>query len=263
MKKFVTIKDGIYIFIIIILCFLIFLFNLDFKINIFDKNNWIDIIIGCLSITISGILSLLLIKQGYKLNEKSEKIETNIFNKQIDLDLRERRLDVYGTIMSLGVSSIINNENYIITNYITGNHSKNEKRFNEIIDKEKDLVIALCESELIFKGNEELLKYIRNIFDTFVDYKGEIQNFFNQLKNLKKVTICELKNDGICILTDEIPLNIIEINPNEYLKCKNIFSEQYKSVRTKEKDLIKLITDKRLIDLFDQAININKIGGVK
>ena len=257
----ISIKDIIYILIIFFLIVLIMLLKKDIEINIFDKDNWIDIIIGSLTILSSTILSLLIIIQGYKLNDKSEKIEIELFNKQVDLDLRERRLNIYSSFMSIGDANIINNENYIITNFINGNHQKNETRFNEIVAKEKELVIALCESEIMFKNHEELLKKIRNLFNAFVEYKRELQNYFDKLYIANKKAIKMLNNDGINITMHNIPKEIITKIPNEYIKCKEIFCKYYNDVRTKENTLIKLITDKTLRSLFDKAININKIGG--
>lgn len=259
-NKKIQVKDIIYILIITILLVLFLLSKKDFETNMLDKDNWIDIIIGSLTFLSSTILSLLIIRQGYKLNDRTEKIEIETFDKQIDLDLRETRLNIYSTFMSIGNSNIINNENYIITNFIGGNHQKNEDRFNEIIIKGNELTVALCEAELMFKEDSELILYIRKIFDTFVEYKQELQNYFVKQYIANKEAIKMLKKDGINVTTQYIPKKIITTSPNEYIKCKKIFCKYYNDVRKKEMDLINLITDEKLRELFDKAINISKIG---
>lgn len=258
-KKYIQLKDIAYFLIIIALIIIIILSKKDFKINLLDKDNWIDIIIGSITLLSSSILSLLIIKQGYKLNEKSEKIEIETFNKQIDLDLRERRLNIYGTFM--GIGNIVGNRESLITNFIGGNHIKNEELFNRIISKENDITVALFEAELLLKDSEELLEYIRNISLTFVSYRQELQKYFEKQYIANDEVISMLKKDDIIVdNTNTIPLNIIINNHDEYEKCKKIFYQYYKPVIEKEKRLLQLISDVKIRNLFDKAINISKIG---
>lgn len=259
LKKYIQLKDIIYVIIIIVLIITIVLSKKDFEINMLDKNNWVDIIIGSLTFLSSSILSLLIIRQEYKINEKSEKIEIESFNKQIDLDLRERRLNIYGTFM--GIGNIVGNREYLITNFISGNHIKNEELFNRIISKENDITIALCEAELLLKKSKKLLQHIRNISLTFVSYRRELQKYFENQYIANDEVIAMLKKDKIIVDdTRIIPLNIIINNHDKYIKCREVFYQYYEPVIEKEKQLLQFISDVEIRNLFDKVINISKIG---
>jgi len=258
MKKIST-KKIICIVIFVILIFLI----IDFKIDILSRDNWVDIIIGAITFLGSSILSILIINQTYKLDEKNKKIEIEIFNKQIDLDLRERRLNIYSSFMSLGVTSMVNNSDYFVLNFIGGNCLNNERRLNDIINKEQELVIALHEAKLLFKDNEKLLENLSEIQFHFTMYRWAIQSYLDKEIYAANDEVIGMLNKDKNITVKSIPEDLIRLDKDEYLKCKDIFYNHYEKAKKEEITLFNLINDDNLQILFDKLININKIEEVK
>lgn len=268
MKK-VTIKDIVYILIIMILLVLLILSKLDFRFNILDKDNWVDIA----AIIPSTLLSILLFKQAYELNKKQEKLEKElskkdkeleieIFNKQLDLELRERRLNIYCTFMSLGVINVRDNKKVLAINFLLGKHEGNEMIMNEIMNKEKEVTNAFCEAKLLFKEDNELLEYIYDIFNQYIEFRIETAKYIRTFYDSNEKGKIYLNSTGIIVTTEWIPYDLISTNPEEFEHVLQIFEDKYTTALEKEIKLRDLITNKKFIEVFDKYINIDKIGEI-
>ena len=258
----VTIKDVIYLIIILVLIILVFLSKMDFRFNILDKNNWIDIIMGFISIIPSTILSIILYNFEKKDSKKQKNLEKTIFNKELDSQLREERLKIFSTIMSLGTLNIINVKNYLVTNFLSQKYDLNADKYNEIVIKEKEITDAYCKSKLLFKDDDKILKIMEKCFNLFVEYRQALQQFMSDCYIANQRAIEELKDWDYRILTPYIPKDIIE-HPEEFNMCKEIFFEYYKKAESKEEEIRNLISNNNTILAFDKYINISKIGDSK
>lgn len=258
-KSKFTFKDVIYILIIIILLILLILSKIDFKINFINKDNWVDIIIGSVEFLGSTILSILIIYQGYKINHKEELLETKMFNKQLDMELRERRLNVYSEFMILGVIGLDNIKNSMINNFISANHEQNKIKYEEILEKERRITKAYCEAKLLFNDDKELVEYLGNLFNLFIEYRFEINKFMGNFYVANEEAIKLLKNEGYSNIGPWIPKEIILEAPEEYEKCVKIFELYYSDVLKKEKEISKIIASEKLDTLFQKYINIKKM----
>lgn len=258
MKK-ITIKDVVYITIITILIVLLILSKIDNNINIISKDNWIDIIMGIIAVFPSLILSIIVYNFEKLSSSKQEKLEKTIFNKELETQLREERLEIFSSLMSLGTFNIINIKNYIVTNFIGGKHELNANKIQEIINKEKEITNAYCKSILIFKKDKKVLKITEECFNLFVEYRQALQQFMADCYVANQKSIEYLNKNGYSIATPYLPLEIIE-HHEEFENCKEIFFEYYKDAEIKEKEIRELISNKDTILAFDKYINIDKIG---
>lgn len=258
MKKF-TIRDIIYISIIIILLVLLILSKFDTNINLISKDNWIDIIMGIIAVFPSLILSIVVYNFEKLSSSKQERLEKTIFNKELETQLREDRLEIFTSLMSLGTFNIISIKNYMVTNFIGKRYELNIDKIQEVICKEKEITNNYCKSKLLFKGDEKVLKIIEECFNLFVEYRQTLQKFMADCYVANQRAIEYLNKNGYCITTPYLPSEIIE-NPEEFKKCKEIFFEYYKDAEIKEKEIRKLISNENNILAFDKYINIDKIG---
>lgn len=258
MKK-ITIRDIIYIGIIIILAILLILSKIDNNINFISKDNWIDIIIGIIAVFPSLILSIIVYNFEKKNSSRQDKLEKIIFNKELDSQLREERLAIFSSLMSLGTFNIINIKNYLVTNFIGGRHELNGNKIQEIIYKEQEITNAYCKSILLFKEDEKIIGIVEECFKLFVEYRQTLQKFMRDCCVANQKSIEYLNENGYSIVTPYLPSKIIE-HHEEFEKCKEIFFEYYKAAEIKEKEISEIISNKDTIMAFDKYINIDKIG---
>lgn len=251
--------NSIFILIITILTVLLILSRLDFKFNILSKDNWISIIMGLLSFLPSFILSIIVFKLDKSANINQQKNEIDIFNKQLNADLREDRLKIFSTIMSLGVLNITSLKDFLISNFISLQTDKNVEKLNEIIAKEREVTDAYCRSKILFKDDEEINKIMEDVLNTFVEYRQEIQKFLSKMPDISNTAIIELEKKGYEINTPYIPIDLIYTSPDDYNMCKELFYRYYDEVDKKEYEIKKIITNENIIKDFEKYINIKKL----
>lgn len=259
-KQFFSIKDIIYLIIILFLIILLILSKKDLDANILNKDNWIDIILSGTSILFSTLLSILIIWQGYKLNKRSEKLEIDTFNKQIDLDLRDRRLEIFNSFESSVYK--LDNKNFFISSFISMNYEKIERRFNSIIEKENELISAYCEAKFVFKDNLELLYLLGEFVPLFSDYCFKLQTFWGDMYKATEEAIIMLRKDGFLLAEKHIPKDLIDTDYKEYKKCVSIFEKYYNSVSETEAKIVEFVSSEKFIIAFEKDINIEKIKEV-
>ena len=257
--KNITIKDVVYIIIISVLLILLVLSKIDNNINVISKDNWIDIIMGVIAVVPSIILSIIVYNFEKNSTIKQEKLEKTIFNKELDSQLREERLEIFSSLMSLGTFNIINVKNYIVTNFIGTRQELNGEKIQEIVTKEKEITDAYCKSKLLFKDDKRILEITEKCFNLFVEYRQLLQKFMADCYVANQKSIEYLNKNGYSIATPYLPTEIIE-HPEEFEQCKEIFFEYYKDAEMKEKEIRELISNKNTILAFDKYINIDKIG---
>lgn len=258
MKK-ITIKDVVYIIIISVLLILLVLSKIDNNINVISKDNWIDIIMGIVAIVPSIILSIIVFNFEKSSTIKQEKLEKTIFNKELDSQLREKRLEIFSSLMSLGTFNIINIKNYLVTNFIGARHELNGEKIQEIVTKEKEITDAYCKSKLLFKDDKRILEITEECFNLFVEYRQSLQKFMADCYVANQKSIEYLNKNDYSIATPYLPSEIIE-HHEEFEKCKEIFFDYYRDAEIKEKEIKGLISNEDTILAFDKYINIDKIG---
>lgn len=239
---------------------MLFLSKIDFDINIISKDNWIDIILNGISILCSVILSSLLLWQGFKLDKRAEKLEIDTFNKQIDLDLRDRRLEIFKSFKSSAYK--LDNKDFFISSFISMNYEKIDRRFNSIVEKENELISAYCEAKFIFKDNLELLDLLENFVSMFSDYCLKLQTFWGDMYKANKEAIIMLRRDGLIFVKKYIPKDLIDTNYEEYKKCFSIFEKYYNPVLESEEKIVDFLSSEKFNRAFEKDINIKKIGEV-
>lgn len=259
-KHFFSIKDIVYIIIILFLIVMLILSKKDLDANILNKDNWIDIILNGISILFSTILSVLIIWQGFKLNKHSEKLEIDTFNKQIDLDLRDRRLEIFKTFESSLYK--LDNKDFFISSFISMNYDKLDRRFNSIVEKENELISAYCEAKFIFKDNVELLELLEEFLSMFSNYCEKLQTFWGDMYKANDEAIIMLRKDGLLSATKYIPKELIDTDYKKYKKCVSIFEKYYSSVIEEELKIVDFLSSEKFNKAFEKDINIEKIKEV-
>ncbi len=241
----------------IFLGIIVILSHLDFKFNILTQDNWIDIMLCLITIIPTSIFSYLIFKQAKDISNRQEKFEVELLQKQFDASLRENRLNVYNTFMSLKYIERIYNSDIVILNFINQNHEENKKIFDLLLKKEEQIILALCNSKLLFKNDLELEEQNDNLAKLIIAYRECAQEFAKNIYKANDEALSYLHTYHLYIPTKVIPKNVITKNKKIFNDVKEIFRKYTEDLKNKISDISDIFDGDYYMNLYDKYINID------
>ncbi len=146
------------------------------------------------NLVITTILTVFIIFQTYNNNKKINNLTKENTNKQIDLTLLDKRLNVYDTYVKAGIFLTSKSINELIT-FVPSTEFASNKLF-ELYEHESKLVTAHNQAKLLF-NDKELIDYLREIRNLYTDYLiafNKLLNFIIELDKARKKEPNNIKN---------------------------------------------------------------------
>lgn len=256
MKIKITIKDIIKDIIIICLFILLILSKIDFKINMLNGDNWIDIILCMVTIIPPTILSYLMYKQADRINTNQRNFEIKMMSKQLDSDLREERLKIFCEFNTINTMFKIADTHLIILNFLSGQHDKNSVAFDELYAKLSKISVSYSESKILFKDDKELQEKLGNIVVLYTNYLDSVREFIGNIYVANEESIVYLNKNGYNITTKWIPKELIDKDPHNFEEVIKIFDKYTSECKNSIEELTGAIYNDDFIELFSNYINV-------